>query len=198
MSSARLMVEEVMYESVVGVSMWLHHYLSSYIANVTQRLVEAGIVQHWYDFFEFVELRARVDPEDKSPKVLTLQMLSFGFIIYLAASGVAVAVLIAEIVYNLMFDRVKPKKIIRAKVEPADEEQEKEAPVDTEKITKMFQLFHIEEASDEADEESSEAPQESKDDDKASVKSFGYLFGQKLSVYAGFDEPLVVEDLEEV
>jgi hypothetical protein len=91
-------LEEVMYESVVGVSMQLHHYLYSYIANVTQRLVEAGIVQHWYDFFQFVELRARVDPKDTEPKVLTLKMLSFGFVICLATSGVAVAVLFVEII----------------------------------------------------------------------------------------------------
>jgi hypothetical protein len=193
-------LDEVMYESVDGVSMQLHHYLYSYIADVTQRLVEAGIVQSWYDFIQFVEYRVHVDPKDRSPKVLTLEKLSFGFIIYLAASGVAVVVLIAEIVYHLVFDRVKPRKIIRAKVEPADEaEEEEKAAVDARKVTKVFRVVDAEEASDgEAVEESTEAPQEPTDDDKASVKSFGYLFGQKLSVYAGFDEPLVVVDLEEV
>jgi hypothetical protein len=122
-------------------------------------------------------------------------------------------VFFAEIIWFWIFGKAEVKRPVEVRVHPTLEAAEEEkAPVDTEKITRMFRVVDAEEprlptiAEEsledlEAEDELTvaiEMPQEPKDDDRASVKSFGYLFGQKLSVYAGFDEPLIVVNLEEV
>jgi hypothetical protein len=215
-------LEEVMYENVVGVRTKLHHYLFSSIADVTQRLVEAGIVQNWYDFLNFVEYRAQVDPEDKSPKVLTLKMLSFGFVIWLSACSVAVAVLFAEIIWCWIFGKAEVKRPVEVRVHPTLEAEEEEAPVDTEKITRMFRVIDAEEPRlptiaeeclediEEDDErtvaiEMPEAAEEgpsaaaarptasSQDEDEVSVISFR----SPLTVYAEVYDELFLEDFED-
>jgi hypothetical protein len=139
-------LEEVMYENVVGLTLSIHHYLYSYIANVTQRLVEAGIVQSWYDFYQFVNFRVVLDPVDTNPKVLTLEKLSFGFIIFLGACGVAVAVFICEIVWFRIFGKKDVKRPVEVQVNPTVEAAEEEdTPVNTEKIARMFRVVDAEE-----------------------------------------------------
>jgi hypothetical protein len=162
-------LEEVLYENVFGVSMLLEHYLTPYIANVTQRLIEAGIVQHWYDFFQFMLAKIALELEKKIPNVLTLDGLSFGFIIWLSACGAAIALFVAEIIWCRIVGKAK------VGVHPLHEE------------------IHVEAAIDEADE-TSESIHSSQEEDRVSVKSYGYLFGKE--VVGPWDDTLVVEDLE--
>jgi hypothetical protein len=105
-------LEEVMYESALGVFMPLNHYLFSFIENAAQRFVEAGIIQWWYEFSKFVEYHGSfVDPEVKEPHVLTLRVLSFGFIIWLIACGFAFVVFLCEVITGLIQAKVYPFRV---------------------------------------------------------------------------------------
>jgi hypothetical protein len=140
-----------------------------------------------------------LDSEEKESQIVTLKLLAF----------VAVAVFFFKIVW---FWIVVMRKV---KVQSTDETKEElKRRIDIEKTVETFQVIDdvvvsavelsetvavvkhkAEDAAQQpdVDEESAEC-EAPVIDDKTSVKSFGHLFGHKVG---GFDEILVVEDIEE-
>jgi hypothetical protein len=127
-------LEEVMCEKDVGVVMPPNHYLFSFITDAAQRFVEAGILQWWDDFSKFVIYKLHpTDPEVNEPHVLTLEILSFGFIIWLSACGLAFVVFLCEIITGLIQTKIYPvreREKERSLVGKEEEEEEKLASIE--------------------------------------------------------------------
>jgi hypothetical protein len=93
-----LILDEIVVESQGGMGVQRNHYLYFHIQALMERLVEAGIMQMWYAYHKWEYYRPWVIEELKIPQVLTIQGLSFGFIIWLCACGVSTIVFVLEII----------------------------------------------------------------------------------------------------
>lgn len=70
---------------------------------VIERLIQAGITKHLFEYQCFLEKATRVDEITiKNPEVLTINDLSFGFFIWLSACGVTLTVFLCEILFFLV------------------------------------------------------------------------------------------------
>jgi hypothetical protein len=168
-------LEEVLYEGMTGLAMPLHHFLYNHIVKVTQRLVEAGILQNWYEHFQLMTFRSWVEPEASEPQVLTLDGLAFGFNIWLGTCGVAVVVFIAEIIHFRCFGEKKAKEECAGEVPPAAEESSAQTDVDVEQFEVEIEI-------------------ESREDNVKSVKRFENTIDEDSSANA-LNGELVVEDV---
>lgn len=81
-----------------GISMLQNHFLFAATEEVVQRLIPMGIIQHSYEFHNWICLRPIVEPDENDPIVLTMDELEFGFIMWLAVCGLAVVGFIVEII----------------------------------------------------------------------------------------------------
>ena len=80
----------------VGFAINLGSFMFDHIEDVMQWLVTAGIVQHSYEFHRWVLLK-EVPELESGPVVLTLELLSHGFLLWLVSLGVAVLVYFYEL-----------------------------------------------------------------------------------------------------
>jgi hypothetical protein len=86
--------------SPLGVRFSRNHFLYKKTDEVTQRLTSAGIMKNlWNDFHN----QFKPIPKDiKEPKVLNVDDLRFGFIIWLVACGISSSVFLSEIIICIM------------------------------------------------------------------------------------------------
>ena len=73
-----------------GVSMLRNHFLFEATEEVVQRLIPMGIIQHSFELHTWISLRPVIEVEENEPKVLTIDDLEFGFVIYLATCGLSI------------------------------------------------------------------------------------------------------------
>lgn len=100
----------------VGIGLVKNHFLFHLLEEVVQGLTTGGITQHLWKFYREVDLSLpKVQPH--GPSVLSLDDLSFGFLIWLVACGVAFGAFFMEIFYFWMvkfyyFMKEKIKQLI--------------------------------------------------------------------------------------
>jgi hypothetical protein len=93
-------LDEPILSSMAGIGMQMNHFMFEHVAKVTDRLLEAGILKNWYDWHnKMLYGMWKIDFEN-GPKVLTVESLSFGFVMWLGACGVSFAAFVGE---NLWF-----------------------------------------------------------------------------------------------
>jgi hypothetical protein len=99
-------MKETFTTDFLGLSLYKNNFISYTTIKTLKRLIEAGIPQRSYKFLLVDLLDPQIPPEDKSPKVFSLDDLSFGFIIWLYTCAVAGCVFVAELVFYFFFSVV--------------------------------------------------------------------------------------------
>lgn len=85
------------------------HYMFDVIEETMQWLIPSGIIQHSEDFYYWLVHREKyIDPDD-GPKVLTLNDLSYGFIIWL----IAISAVIVEFFMEILTHKIKSRYEIK-------------------------------------------------------------------------------------
>jgi hypothetical protein len=74
-----------------------NHFLFAATEEVMQKFIPMGIIQHSYELHNWICLRPIIEPEVNDPKVLTLDDLEFGFILWLTACGLSIFGFLCEI-----------------------------------------------------------------------------------------------------
>jgi hypothetical protein len=131
-------LDEPILSSMAGIGMQMNHFMFEHVAKVTDRLLEAGILNNWYDWHnKMLYGMWKIDFEN-GPKVLTVESLSFGFVLWLGACGVSFAAFVGEILWKFMTNRKKMVKVKNAKVQPVNLTVDNE--FDCEKLARMFRV----------------------------------------------------------
>jgi hypothetical protein len=82
--------------SPLGVRFPRNHFLYKKYDEVMQRLLSAGIPRKLWNEFDHIK---PVEKDKSEPKVLNVDDLSFGFIIWLFACGISSSIFISEIIF---------------------------------------------------------------------------------------------------
>ncbi|KAG5676554.1 hypothetical protein PVAND_006379 [Polypedilum vanderplanki] len=115
-----LTLDEIPYTSLAGISVNPNHFMLNNFAKVMNRLLEAGIVQNWHENFtqeykRILKIESTKTAKEKEPQVLTLEGLSFGFVLWLTACGITIIVFIIEILLNYFKEKKDRKNFIKVK-----------------------------------------------------------------------------------
>lgn len=101
-------LQEVLGTTQVGIGLPLKHFLYSAVDETLQKIIPTGIVSHLLDYHKWVLYRDGIDFSDVSePKVLTLNDLSFGFVMWLIACGLSACGYLFEIFVFKMRKRLR-------------------------------------------------------------------------------------------
>jgi len=82
-------------------------FIYKHLNLILEKLIPAGIPQHLYELHKFMLFKKYEPIMDSGPKVLTIDDLSFGFVLWLGACGISVAGFVLEM---LMFQL---RKVLR-------------------------------------------------------------------------------------
>lgn len=104
-----------------GMKLPMNHFMNEYIIEAVRGLTSGGIISHLFDFHNELIYGKEV-PVIKVPKVLSIEDLSFGFVIWFIACGVSVTVFLAEIMMWPCVKRQMIKKMKFLKVHPISQE----------------------------------------------------------------------------
>jgi hypothetical protein len=100
-------MKQTLTSEFLGLSLYKNNFISHTTIKTMKRLIEAGIPQRSYNFLYVYLLDPQIPPPDKSPKVFTLDDLSFGFIIWLYACAIAACVFVAELAIHYIYSALK-------------------------------------------------------------------------------------------
>ncbi|KAG5671917.1 hypothetical protein PVAND_002086 [Polypedilum vanderplanki] len=99
-------------------------FFLNHIDSMMKKLLPSGIPQHSYAFKQFMLTDRKKLKFKKVPQVLTVNSLSFGFVIWLIAIGCAVIVFFCEkILHKFTKKKMKLVKIKFAKIHPINEQK---------------------------------------------------------------------------
>ena len=90
-----------------GLSMNKYSFLQPLFNEVMDRIVTAGIPQHFTNFYDDLLFARFHESQEKLPKILTLHDLAFGFILWMIACGISIAGFIVEILSSLTVKIIK-------------------------------------------------------------------------------------------
>lgn len=90
-------LSQKLYSNYLGYGVLRNNFIFHLLENVTERLVPAGIPQHWNDFYRWVIFRPK-NTESKQPKVLCVGDLEFGFFLWLGSCIVTCVIFFVECV----------------------------------------------------------------------------------------------------
>lgn len=192
-----LALEEIPYSALAGITADPNHFMLNNFAQTSNRLLQAGIIQNWYENFttEYIrvlKIESKGVRRDKEPQVLTLEGLSFGFVLYLGACGISFVVFIIEVMSNCLkkkkIDRKMIKKVKSVKIHPEN------VTVKTENI-KINQTCKgsgnkLEETDNKTDEKSLEVQSPSTTEITSEIKS------ELVRIQTPCKDEIIVEDLE--
>lgn len=89
-------VNERLFQVPLGLLFLKNNFIYYLYDEVIQGLTTAGISQHLWKIYKYDKYSVDREPLTKSPSILTLNDLSYGFIIWLVACGLAACVFIGE------------------------------------------------------------------------------------------------------
>ncbi|KAG5668375.1 hypothetical protein PVAND_016316 [Polypedilum vanderplanki] len=108
-------LDEILISSLVGLGFKSNNFFFYTIQKSMQRLIDAGIPQHWLKFHYENFCKFVKEFEDET-KILSLSDLSHGFVIWLISCGLAFTVFICEILVWKITENIKVS-IVEKKIE---------------------------------------------------------------------------------
>lgn len=106
-----IFLEKGYQEVISGIGLWSRYYLIDKLEIIVNRLTEAGILLQQSNFIHFIRFRDWVQVDEKEPQVLTLETLSFGFVLWLISIGIAI--LIFKLSKSCFVEKIKRWKILK-------------------------------------------------------------------------------------
>lgn len=100
-------LDQILYSTHIGFAVHKNNFIFKLLQNVTQQLIPAGIPQYLAKFFEWSIFKSHTEIIVKSPSVLTLSDLKFGFILWMYSCGVTILVFAYEAAGRIIFIEVK-------------------------------------------------------------------------------------------
>lgn len=90
-------LKEEVYTRQVGIGFQQGNFFSFVVDEIIRKLLPTGVMYHSYKF-HFDYMYRTADPSVSKPKVLTLDDLSVGFILWLSACGISSSCFILELI----------------------------------------------------------------------------------------------------
>ncbi|KAG5673137.1 hypothetical protein PVAND_003208 [Polypedilum vanderplanki] len=94
-----LRLEQIYQRSAVGIATLTNRFCSELLFDTLELIIPTGITNFWYDWHLWYKYkRYVVEIEPKLPQILTLNDLSFGFVIWLIACGICTICFFIELI----------------------------------------------------------------------------------------------------
>lgn len=90
-------LNEILATVQIGLAVDKNHFLFDLIEDTLQKIIPFGLVNHFIDLHKWILYRQDKDVSESEPKVLAIQDLSFGFVVWLISCIFAIAGFIYEI-----------------------------------------------------------------------------------------------------
>lgn len=100
LKSAPKLIKQEIYSYMYGVGVFKHNFMYGLTNEVMEKLIQTGIHQYFckylmeYYFYDRVQI--------KMPKVFTVDDLRFGFVVWIIAVGIAIAVFVCELMFHFI------------------------------------------------------------------------------------------------
>jgi hypothetical protein len=84
-----ILLQDVLIRIPAGFSTFQNQFIFALLEQTTKLLIPTGIVQHFHGIWDDFKNKQKFDYDQKIPKILSVNDLSFGFVIWLYACSVA-------------------------------------------------------------------------------------------------------------